>query len=95
MWGRGMAMCTHCAATASTLRLCGNSQTGGIIESSPAIAGDGTLYVGSYDGVVYALPTNPIDPSNVVPVWTFQTPGVVHGSPAISPNGDVYIGSSH
>lgn len=30
-------------------------QTGGYIEPSPAIGSDGTVYVGSYDGRLYAI----------------------------------------
>ena len=56
------------------------------MASSPAVAG-GVLYVGSYDGKVYAL-----NASNGTLVWNYTTGDMVVSSPAIA-NGIVYIGS--
>jgi len=63
-------------------------QTGGAVNSSPAIATDGTIYIGSDDGKIYAL--NPQDGS---PKWSSQTGRAVSSSPAIGVDGTVYIGS--
>jgi eukaryotic-like serine/threonine-protein kinase len=54
--------------------------------SSPSIA-EGTLYVGSGDGNVYAL-----DAASGGLRWKFHTGNVVHASPALA-NGLVYVGS--
>jgi outer membrane protein assembly factor BamB len=62
-------------------------QTGDCVFSSPAIGADGTVYVGSTDGNVYAL--NPADGSVK---WSFATGGSVLSSPAIGADGTVYFG---
>jgi len=62
-------------------------KTGGAIHSSPAIGPDGTIYVGSYDGNLYAL--NP----DVRPKWKFQTGDQIRSSAAVGSDGTVYIGS--
>ncbi len=63
--------------------------TGGSVYSSPAIAQDGTIYAGSYDGKVYAL--NP----NGTKKWEFYTGDVVRSSPSIGLDGTVYVGSQN
>jgi outer membrane protein assembly factor BamB len=63
-------------------------ETGGRVRSSPAIAVDGTIYVGSDDHRFYAI--NP-DGSEK---WSFETGGVVMSSPAIANDGTVYVGCS-
>jgi len=60
--------------------------TGGNIESSPAVAADGTIYFGSWDGHLYAL--NP----NGTLRWRFATGGRVY-SPALGAGGTIYVGS--
>ena len=62
--------------------------TGGVVISSPAIANDGTIYVGSSDNNLYAI--NPAGNEK----WAFATGGAVTSSPAISTDGTVYVGSS-
>lgn len=57
------------------------------IISSSAIAPDGTIYVGSGNGALYAV--NP----NGTLKWQYQTGGDLTGSPAIGSDGTVYIGS--
>jgi len=57
------------------------------IYSSPAIGADGTIYVGSNDGKLYAI--NP-DGSHS---WNFTTGGRVESSPAIGADGTIYVGS--
>ncbi|MFC1490616.1 PQQ-binding-like beta-propeller repeat protein [Candidatus Latescibacterota bacterium] len=63
-------------------------QTGNEISlSSPAIGEDGTIYIGSKDGLLYAL--NP----NGTLKWKYSTNGPIWSSPAIGSNGVIYIGS--
>jgi outer membrane protein assembly factor BamB len=63
-------------------------QTGGAVQSSPAIGADGTVYVGSGDSNVYAL--NGVTGQKL---WEFQTGGYVYSSPAIGADERVYVGS--
>jgi outer membrane protein assembly factor BamB len=62
------------------------------VYSSAAIGVDGTIYVGSDNGTLYAL--NPADGSIV---WTFAAiggfAGAFESSPAIGADGTVYAGS--
>lgn len=62
-------------------------QTQGYVESSAAIAGDGAIYVGSSDGVLYAFS------SSGGLRWSYKTGGCIDSSPAISSYGDIYVGS--
>ena len=66
-------------------------ETGGSVESSPAIGSDGTVYVGSWDKKLYA-----INGKTGVKLWEFETGKSQRGvasSPAIGPDGTVYVGS--
>ena len=63
-------------------------ETGGSLNSSPAIGSDGTVYIGSDDNKLYA-----INGKTGVKLWDFETRGKVHSSPAIGSDGTVYIGS--
>ena len=59
------------------------------ISGSPAIAEDGTIYVGSWDGTLYA-----INPDGISP-WVYPPGGSIldlRGSPSVGPDGSVYIG---
>ncbi|MDP8256459.1 MAG: PQQ-binding-like beta-propeller repeat protein [Candidatus Alcyoniella australis] len=56
------------------------------IYSSPAIAADGTIYVGSTDGTLYAI--NPDGTQR----WAFDTLDPIRSSPAIDAEGNVYFG---
>ncbi|MEW6025671.1 MAG: PQQ-binding-like beta-propeller repeat protein [Planctomycetota bacterium] len=60
--------------------------TGERIEAAPSIASDGTVYVGSYDGALYA-----ILPATGVVSWTSPLAGPVHSSAAIATDGTVYV----
>ncbi|UTB32412.1 MAG: PQQ-binding-like beta-propeller repeat protein [Methanobacterium sp. ERen5] len=62
-------------------------KTGDIIFSSPALAADGTVYVGSEDGYLYALN------GNGALKWKYQTGGVIYSSPAIAADGTIYLGN--
>ena len=62
-------------------------ETGHWVSSSPAIGSDGTVYVGSYDGKLYAI--NPNGTKN----WEFVIGDDVRSSPAIGSDGTVYVGS--
>jgi outer membrane protein assembly factor BamB len=61
--------------------------TGGYIQSSPAIGTDGTIYVGSADGKLYA-----VNSSGSVK-WSYLTGSGIFSSPAIGSDGTVYVGS--
>lgn len=60
---------------------------GASTKSSAAIA-NGRVYIGSDDGLVYAL-----DFTNGQKVWTFKTGGPIESSPLVL-DGKVYVGSS-
>jgi len=62
---------------------------GSPVDSSPAIGADGTIYVASWEGIVYAL--NPDDGSVK---WGTATGGLMSSSPAIGADGTIYIGIS-
>ena len=57
------------------------------VYSSPAIAADGTIYVGSLDDNLYAI--SPAGKQK----WAFLTGGSIMSSPAIGADGTVYVGS--
>ena len=58
-----------------------------IFASSPAIGSDDTVYVGTWDGCLYAIyPNGQLR-------WRYQTESLIRSSPSISDNGIVYIGS--
>ena len=56
------------------------------VQSTPAIASDGTVYVGAQDGVLYA-----ISPNGTL-AWKFQSSTPVLQHPVIAGDGTVYIG---
>lgn len=60
--------------------------TGAGIESNPIIAADGTVYVGSSDGALYAL-----NPDGTLR-WRFEAQGGVM-TPALLPDGGLVVGS--
>jgi hypothetical protein len=57
------------------------------VFSSPAVGGDGTIYVGSRDYKLYA-----ISPDGTLQ-WSFPTSHYVESSPAIGGDGTIYVGS--
>ncbi len=63
--------------------------TGDYVYSSPAMGWDGTVYVGSDDGKLYA-----VTPSGTLR-WSYATGSPIwYSSPAVSSRGMIYIGSS-
>lgn len=62
-------------------------QTEATVGSSPAVAADGTIYVGSYDTYLYAL-----KPDGSL-LWKYKTGDHVISSPAIGADGTVYVGA--
>jgi outer membrane protein assembly factor BamB len=62
--------------------------TGGKINSSPVIGADGTIYIGSDDGKLYAV--NPDGTKK----WEFTTNAkILYGSALVAADGTIYIGS--
>jgi len=59
----------------------------GNITSSPAIGFDGTIYVGSLDGFLYAINNDGTFK------WTYQTSNKIMSTPAIGLDGTIYVGS--
>jgi outer membrane protein assembly factor BamB len=59
-------------------------------ESSPAIGPDGTIYVGSYDGHLYAIRD---EGERGLLQWRFPTGGWIDGSPVVDGCGTIYVGS--
>ncbi len=68
------------------LKLKWTFDTGGPVYSSPVVSG-GKLFVGSYDGSLYA-----IDGSSGEKLWSFETGGEILSTPAVS-GGTVFFGS--
>jgi len=64
-----------------------NATVNGEVYSSPAIGSDGTIYVGSEDGNLYAFG------ASGAKKWSFQTNGIVESTPAIGTDGTIYFSS--
>ncbi len=62
-------------------------QTGGPIESSPTVDGNGTVFVGSQDGNVYAVNDGQLQ-------WQTRIGSAVQSSPALS-DGTLYVGADN
>jgi len=62
-------------------------ETDGQIDSSPVIGPNGVIYVGSYDGNLYA-----IGPEGDMR-WKYETSSVISSTPAIAEDGSVYFGT--
>lgn len=58
------------------------------IDASPAVARDGTVYVGCWNGMLYAL--NAADGSRR---WEFKAGAFIASSPAIGSDGTIYVGA--
>ncbi len=59
-------------------------------ESSPALGTDGMVYIGSYDGNLYAIRDMGDD---YILEWAFPTGGAIDASPTVDGNGTIYVGS--
>ncbi|MGA1842246.1 MAG: PQQ-binding-like beta-propeller repeat protein [bacterium] len=75
----------HIAAQNGSLKW--EYQTGDDIYSSPVIGADGIIYIGSYDGHIYAL-----NPDSTLK-WSFYTIDGIYSTPALGIDGTVYVGS--
>jgi outer membrane protein assembly factor BamB len=90
----GLAQCPYLSTGVSTLPVVASSRprwtfdTGDSVESSPAVA-DGSVYVGSDNGQVYAL-----DAATGHSRWSYRTGSAVWSSPAVA-SGTVYTGSNN
>lgn len=67
-----------------------STPTLGFVTSSPALSADeATVYIGSFDGKLYAL-----DARTGLTRWSFQTADHIYASPALSPDGAITIASA-
>jgi outer membrane protein assembly factor BamB len=57
------------------------------IDGSPAVAEDGTVYIGCWDGKLYAFR------ESGSLKWTYDTGNYINSSPAIGLDGTIYVGS--
>jgi len=65
-----------------------STSAGGDVRSAPAIAADGTIYIGAQDNYLHAL-----NPDSSLK-WSYQTGGdIIYSSPAIGSDATVYVGS--
>ena len=71
----------------STNRILWQVPTGRYVFSTPALGRDGTIYIGSANGRLYAL-----GPDGTTK-WTFLTGAEIQSSPAIGRDGTIYFGS--
>ena len=58
------------------------------VDSSPAVAADGTIYIGGVDGKLYSL-----RPADGKSNWEVPLLGFISSSPAIGADGTIYVGS--
>jgi outer membrane protein assembly factor BamB len=63
--------------------------TGDIVYTSVATGNDGSIYVGSRNGVFYSL-----DPLTGTENWRFSTGSAIGSSAAIDINGHIYVGAA-
>jgi outer membrane protein assembly factor BamB len=73
------------SAAPGTNQILWSYTTSGAVESSPAVV-NGTVFVGSDDGNVYAL-----NLSTGAKIWNYTTGNIVGSSPAVAKN-EVYVG---
>ncbi|MES2694916.1 MAG: PQQ-binding-like beta-propeller repeat protein [Verrucomicrobiota bacterium] len=63
------------------------------IDSTPTVAPNGTVYIGCYDGKMYALDPDPNKPDSQRVKWFKQTDAPISSSAAIGADGTIYFGS--
>jgi len=61
----------------------------GPVASSPVIGGDGTIYVGTTEGKLVAVPSN-----GSAIAWSAATNDTLGSSPALGQDGTIYVGST-
>lgn len=83
----GRLYALNVTTTIAAQRIRWSYQTGGYIASSPAVAADGTIYVASADGLLYAL-----NASGTLK-WVYTVGSEMESSPAIAPDGAVVVGT--
>src|SRR6185295_11253224 len=86
----GLALClaaTGLSRAEDTGPMLWSFDTGQIVQSSPVVGADGTIYVGSDSGRLYA-----ITPSGG-PKWTFEAGANIIAAPAIAPDGTICAAS--
>jgi hypothetical protein len=72
-----------------TARLKWVFRTAGRIWADAAVTGDGTVYVASHDGRLYAVGPDGRE------LWSYDTGGKIWTSPVIGKDGSIYIGSDN
>lgn len=70
-------------------RLAWRTHLGGALSTTPAVAVDGTVYVGAVSGTVYALG------QHGVILWSFNTGDPIVTSPVIGSSGWIFVASTH
>ena len=78
---------THLSYSNPSLHWTTPYSSNGAIYSSPAIANDGTVYIGSNDKKLHAIN------ADGSPKWTFTASDWIDSTPAIGADGTVYVGS--
>ena len=64
--------------------------TGDWVDATPVIGPDGTLYVGAWNGNLYALRDTG---TAIEKIWEYQTGAYIYSSAAIGPDGTIYVGA--
>jgi len=83
---------TISASNVAGLGVAWTATTGSEIDSSPAVA-NGVVYIGSYDGKLYAFAVGCASGGGTcTPLWTATTGAGIGSSPAVA-DGVVYVGS--
>jgi outer membrane protein assembly factor BamB len=62
-------------------------KTGGALYRAAAIGSDGRVYLGSINGIFYAISNNGTQ------IWSVALDGPVHGLPSIDTDGTIYVGT--
>lgn len=65
-----------------------STNTSGIENTAPTIASDGTIYVGSSTGILYAIKPNGLQK------FTYSVEGAIKAAPTIDDNGTLYFGTN-
>ncbi len=60
-------------------------ETGDMIDGSPVIGPDGSIYIGSYDGHLYALREDGTE------IWSYNASSAISSTPVVAENGMIYF----